>query len=290
MKRGTEYAKRVKRLFNQWVRKHGRPELSAPIDPIEQLLIAILSVCTSNARGMAAARRVRQQMVDLNELRVTPPMELAELVRDVVPLAREKAERIVSVLNAIRRLQDSLDLSFLHQRGRREAREYLESLDGVDKTIAANVVLHSLGGHAIPVDDLTLYVLRKENLVDPAADAAEVQGFLERNVAAADARVFVELLDRYVAGKAARVPVERLGELLNPPGLQPPAPPPPPPAKDAPAPPAAAPRSEPDRPAKKTDKPGRAKTSRPPKPPAGKPNRSSPRTPKASVRRRAART
>lgn len=217
MKRGSEYAKRVKRLFQRLVRKYGKPTAAEPTEPLEQMLVSILASCATATKARAVFKKLRQQMVDLNELRVTPPMELAESIGDGVPLAREKAQRIVDVLNDVRRRQDTLDLVFLTQRGRREAREYLESLQGADRHSAACVVLHSLGGHAIPVDDLTLYILRKEELVDPAADAAEVQGFLERHVSAADTRAFVELLGRYVASRAPRVPVDRLGELLNPP-------------------------------------------------------------------------
>lgn len=215
MKRGSEYAKRVKQLSHQMTRKFGKPELPEPPDPIHQLIIGILSENTADAKAAALFHRIREQMVDLNELRVTPPMELAEMIGTAVPQAREKADRIIRVLNEIRSRQDTLDLSFLKQRGRREAREFLESLEGVGPYAAASVVVHSLGGHAIPVDFLTIYVLRKENVVEGSANQAEVQGFLERNVAAADGRAFAILLNCHVAAEGARVAVPRLPEMLN---------------------------------------------------------------------------
>lgn len=221
MKGGSEYAKHIRKAFQQWSRKHGKPEEEAPTDPLEELVVGILAICTTLHKARTVFRKLSQHMVDFNELRVTPPMELADLIGDGVPLAEQKAQRIVDALNDVRRRQDRLDLSFLKQRARREAREYLESLEGVDRSAAANVVLFSLGGHAIPVDDLTLYVLRKEELVDPSADAAEVQGFLERHISAADARAFTELLGRFVASHGSRVPIENLDELLNPPLAEP---------------------------------------------------------------------
>lgn len=215
MKRGSEYAKRVKQLSQQMVRKFGKPELPEPTDPIHQLIVAILSENSSETKAAALFQRIREQMVDLNELRVTPPMELAEMIGTAVPQAREKADRIIRVLNEIRARQDTLDLSFLKQRGRREAREFLESLEGVGPHAAASVVVHSLGGHAIPVDFLTIYVLRKEDVVEGSANQAEVQGFLERNVAASDGRAFAILLNRHVAAEGARVVINRLPEMLN---------------------------------------------------------------------------
>jgi endonuclease III len=228
MKHGSEYAKRVKRLLGQLTRKFGKPEASEPLDPIEQLIIGILAGCTTLNKAHAVYRRLRQHVVDLNELRVTPASELAEQIGDGVPLAVQKARRIVDALNAIRKRQDSLDLSFLKQRGRREAREYLEAIDGVDRATAASVMLYSLGGHAVPLDDLLLYVLRKEDLVDPKAEPAEVQSFLEHCLHASHAQSGYELLSRYAASKPLKFTYEQLADVVNPP---PPPPPPPPAAK-----------------------------------------------------------
>jgi endonuclease III len=221
MKRGSEYAKRIKRLYHELLRKYGRPGPREPADPIDQLVVGILALDCSLTKAQTVYKKLRQNTVDLNELRVTPAIELAQMIGDTVPLAAAKAQRIVDALNAVRRRQDTLDLSFLRQRGRREAREYLESLDGVGPTVAAHVVLFSLGGHAIPVDNLTLYVLRKEELIDGSADIAVVQGFLEHWVSASDGANFVQLLSRHVAAVASRVAVDELPKLLSP---EPPAP------------------------------------------------------------------
>ena len=116
MKHGSDYARHVKRLYRQMLKQTGKPETPAPTDPIEQLIVAILSACTTDHKAVAVYRRLREQTVDLNELRVTPAVELAEMIGTGVPLAREKAHRIVDALNAVRRRQDKLDLSFLQQR------------------------------------------------------------------------------------------------------------------------------------------------------------------------------
>ena len=185
MKRGSDYAKRIKRLYHELLKKHGKPAPLDPVEPIEQMIIGILALDSSIAKAQAVYKKLRQQTVDLNELRVTPAIELAQMIADGVPLPKPKAQRIVDALNAVRRRQDTLDLDFLRQRGRREARDYLESLDGVGPTVAAHVVLFTLAGHAVPVDNLTLYVLRKEEMVDDDADIPAAQAFLERCISAA---------------------------------------------------------------------------------------------------------
>jgi len=247
MKRGSDYAKRIKRLYHELLRKHGKPAPIDPVEPIEQMIIGILALDSSISRAHAVYKKLRQQTVDLNDLRVTPALELAQMIGDGVPLAGPKAQRIVNALNAVRRRQDTLDLEFLRQRGRREARDYLESLDGIGLTVAAHVVLFSLGGHAIPVDNLTLYVLRKEGLVDKNADIAAVQGFLERWIGASEAGDFTYLMTRHASAYASRVPLEKLAELLYPP---PPKPQPPKPQLVVKPPPAARPPEVKGKPAK----------------------------------------
>ncbi len=216
MKHGTEYAKRLKRLYQDLLKKYGKPSACEPTDPIAQMVIGLLSLDTSMSKAQSAYRKLVGEMVDLNELRVTPPMEIEEQIDGIVPMASDKARRIVDALNAVRRRQDTLDLEFLKQRSRREAREYLESVEGLVPFVAAQVVLYSLQGHAIPVDNLTLYVLRKKNIVDPDADIPTVQGFLERNINASDAAVFAQLLDRFVTASSGRVDVSELSAILAP--------------------------------------------------------------------------
>lgn len=236
MKHGREYAKQVKHLWKDLARKYDKPSGDELTDPLDQLVASILAESTSFNKGWSAYRKLSEQMVDMNELRVTPASELAAMIDKIVPLAEIKAGRIVDALNDVRKRQDTLSLDFLKQRGRRESREYLESLEGVGHAAAAATVLFSLGGHAIPIDDLTLYILRKDEVVDPQATGPEVQSFLERHINSGDARAFVELLNRHVITKAARVDVTRLDELLTPPPPEPaPEPDPAPePAKPAP--------------------------------------------------------
>ena len=52
-------------------------------------------------------------------------------------------------------------------------------------------------------------LLKKEDIVAPAADLVEVQSFLEHHIAASDAMAFAQLLDRHVASVGGRLPEAR---------------------------------------------------------------------------------
>ncbi len=88
--------------------------------------------------------------------------------------------------------------------GRRDAKHFLEKLDGVDEFATAAVLLWSLGGHAIPVDDRLLEALRQADLVHPEATRAEVQAFLERNISAAEAKRFCLAMRTFAASGAGK--------------------------------------------------------------------------------------
>lgn len=204
MKNGALYAKRVKRLFNQLKRAEGKPAIGEPTDPTDQFVLSLLSVDSTEEQGTKALRRLRECAVDYNEVRVSSPAEIAGVVKDTIPDGARRARVLVQALNAVFRAGNQMSLGLLHDMGLREARQYLEQLNGVDPYTVASVILWSLGGHAIPVSDRMLELLRGDDLVAPECGVAEVQSFLERHISAADARSFCLLLRKHVAQRQRR--------------------------------------------------------------------------------------
>jgi len=204
MKHGSQYAKQVKRVYNRLVRQHGKPKHDSLADPIEQLLLGVLARGTTETAATAAMKRLEEGTVDLNELRVASPREMVQLLGEDFPNALEKARDINSILNEVFNRQHELDLTFLRDKTRRDAKDYLQKMPGVDTCTVARVMLVSVGGHAMPVDENILTYLRKQELVDAEADAAEVQAFLERNIGADDAYAFYMLMRRLAATSRPR--------------------------------------------------------------------------------------
>jgi endonuclease III len=205
MKRGKDYARQIKSLFNRLKRQHGKPQPNEPREPIDELILAILARDTTDAKAETALKYLLDEMVDHNDLRVTPWMDVAVSIAPQVPDAEAKARDIVDAMNGIYDRYNLVDLSALKGSPVREAREALRSLPGVDEFAAARVVLFCLGGHALPIDGSTLGVLRHEKLVAPDATLTEVQSFLERHIPAAEGVSFVMLMRRYVATRAPQL-------------------------------------------------------------------------------------
>jgi len=204
MKDGTRYAKKVKKVFAQLTpaaRKHPIPE---PTSPIEQLVLAQLAWDSTPTAAARAFKKLKEEMIDLNDVRVSTVREIAIVIRDDHPRANECARNLSKSLHDVFRREHAVTLDSLLNMGRREAKQYLESLDGVNHYVAASLMLWSLGGHAIPVSERLLRALKKEELVAPDAGGAEVQAFLERNISAADGKLFCVAMEKFASQKGGR--------------------------------------------------------------------------------------
>ncbi|UCF35172.1 MAG: hypothetical protein JSV78_07680 [Phycisphaerales bacterium] len=191
MKDGTKYAGRLKKKFAELRAVFSEDAvLDEPTPPLDQLCTSILGMETGEKKARQAIERCFQKMVDWNELRVSTPEELQEATGLANEGGRGPCRDVIRALSAIYARENALSLDHLKAMPRRGARQYLESLDGVDAYAAASVMLWSLGGHAIPVNKQLVAVLREADLVHPDASRREIQAFLERNVSAADGRAF----------------------------------------------------------------------------------------------------
>ncbi len=158
------------------------PEGEDPI--ISQLVYSMLLWEASSGQARAAFRRVREALVDFNELRVCVPEEIASIIGDRYPLSAERSLRIRSVLHAVFVARHQLSLSHLAAAPKRDARASLESLEGIPQFVAARVVLVSLGGHAVPVDERLRDLLAREKVIGPDVPPVAAGHALERLVRA----------------------------------------------------------------------------------------------------------
>lgn len=204
MKDGTMYASRLKTAYNKLRRRVGRVEYEDVEDPLRQLAVSIFHPCVSEDRANRALDRVLSRMVDWNEVRVSTPVQLQAASGLSGDGVRECCKALIRALQAIYDRENRVSLDHLKRLPRREARQYLDELDGVGDYAVASVFLWSLGGHAIPLDAGVYRALQAEELVHPEADEKTVQAFLERNVAAADAKEFSVVIQAMSGGKSGR--------------------------------------------------------------------------------------
>lgn len=173
-------------------RRDARPGsrmMQAPPEDIvlRHLVFAMLMWEATAAAAAPAYRKLKHAFVDFNELRVALPHEVAQVIGESYPKAEERAARLKSMLLDVHRREHSLSVAKLLDVGKREARLYLESLDGAPAYAAARVFLVALGGHAIPVDERLRVLLVREKSAEEGLTPEQAASWAERQIKAGDA-------------------------------------------------------------------------------------------------------
>lgn len=196
MKNSREYSKKVQRLYRSLKRKFPKVEKVVYDEPADALVYAVISENLSEAAVQSAMKRFADYFVDLNDLRVSQPKEVIEILGDSTPVTRAIASTLTRVLKVIFDDYHRVSLDALRKIGKRPARGVLEKMDGVSRFVVDYCMLTSLRGHAIPLTQTMIEYLRSNKLVHPNADHEEIEGFLAKQTPAENAYEFYALLRR----------------------------------------------------------------------------------------------
>lgn len=133
---------------------------------LEELIYAACREGSTAADADAGYARLRKAFIDWNEVRVSTVQEVGEVLRPL-PGAGGRAKRVIGLLQEVFEDKYSFDLSELDKKGLKDtARKLRFYKEGVTDYAVAWVVQRSLGGHAIPLDEPTLRVLRRLGVVE----------------------------------------------------------------------------------------------------------------------------
>ncbi len=194
---------RLKKAYAEQV--EGEPAEPTPPVPLwltedavlRELLRSFLMWEAPAGKARAALESLESTFIDINDLRVSLTTEVAAALGRSYPRGTERAERLRNALNDIYRREHAVSLSHLAQRGRREARAYLEGLAGVPPFVAARVQLFALEWHAMPVDERLMARLVEAGAIDAAQTVETAAGVLERAVRAGDGPIMARVLQAW---------------------------------------------------------------------------------------------
>jgi endonuclease-3 len=175
---------------------YGMPEWRPHGDPVSELVLTILSQNTNDNNSGRAFMRLRARFPSWAALANASEEDIEREIA-VGGLARQKAPRIKSALNAIIAERGSLELGFLGEMPLGDAKAWLQSLDGVGPKTAACVLVFALGRPALPVDTHVHRVAQRLGLVPGKATAAQAHGILEGLIDEGTAFAFHVLLIKH---------------------------------------------------------------------------------------------
>lgn len=198
------YQRRLRKLLR------GLPQLQrADIPPgqgrVYFMIEAIFQADATRRQAAEAMASLKEEFLDLNELRVSPVRDIVECVGRDMPEAREKAEMATAALNDLFFRVNQISLDYLDQTPRTALKRALAEL-GLSPYAAASVALHVFGVHAMPVDWTLVESLKLGEYVSPNSEVADVQRMLERIVPATKAVAASAFLKSYAEKRAKQLP------------------------------------------------------------------------------------
>lgn len=204
MKKAAEYTLRVKKLFNRLKKGGAKSSLASVDGAMDVLLLGILSNFSTEQKAAAAIETLMAEMIDFNDLRVTPVADIVAFIGVEYPHCRTAAEEISRVFTSIFNRTHDLDLSFLAGFNKKPAASFLDSLDGLSPHAHAFFRNRFLKTHVIPLDANMYAYLVKNGCIPEDLDAASAQDFVSRVFKERDAQKFYALLKRSASAHAPR--------------------------------------------------------------------------------------
>ncbi len=167
-----------------------------PARPVlEQFIYAICRESTTRAQADLAFAALLTRFFDWNEIRVSAPEELAEVLEGLTPEPVKRAQRIIDFLQEVFETTFAFDLEGLQKKGLKQAAKQLARYQAANDYAVAWVTQQSLGGHAIPLDNVTLRVLRRLHLIEEGVvDLETIRASLEHQVPKVKGTLFVDLI------------------------------------------------------------------------------------------------
>jgi endonuclease III len=146
-------------------KKLGRRRRRRPPDPLETLLVSVLAGDGDDLLAAEILEKLRAELVDWNELRVSTGREIEELI---VPLsdAVEKALALKRILQKLFVERHTLNLSHFQRFGRERLDKELDAFGGLSPTVKARMMLKAFDINVLPMTADIERIVKRLGLVD----------------------------------------------------------------------------------------------------------------------------
>lgn len=160
---------------------YGRPRPGRRSDPLDELILTVLSQNTNDRNRDRAYTSLRERFPAWEDVLAASDRAVAAAIA-VGGLANQKGRRIRAILARIRDEHGQLDLSFLRRWPDARAADYLRRFVGVGEKTVNCVLLFALGRAAFPVDTHIHRLSIRLGLVPRDADAADAHRLLGERI------------------------------------------------------------------------------------------------------------
>jgi len=174
------------------------PDWSVPVDAesvcpspewcseplIHELVFSMLMWESTMENAVKAMGKIHEHFVDYNELRVSFPHEIMAILGSRYQRAEDRSVRLLGALREIFHQNQRLSLEGLGGMSKREAKEYLSSIETLPRFVVSRILLLGLDAHAMPMDAKIARALSKAGLIKNAKNPDTIAVTLERAIRA----------------------------------------------------------------------------------------------------------
>lgn len=151
---------------------------------LHELVFSMLLWESTMDNAVRAMQKIHEQFVDYNELRVAFPSEIESLLGARYQRGEDRSQRLHTALSMIFEKNQCLTLKPLLEMNKRDAREFLESLDALPRFVISRILLLGLDAHALPLDAKIARALHKAKLIQSAKNPDTIAVSMERVIRA----------------------------------------------------------------------------------------------------------
>jgi endonuclease III len=169
--------RRLRAILTRLEKRFGSLEPPRAVDPLDELILTVLSQHTSDLNAERAFADLRRAYPTWQAVVDASSTEIADVIRSG-GLANTKAPRIQAILREVQEREGAFTLDALRPMSDAEARAYLKSLPGIGPKTAAVVLSFALGRDAMPVDTHVHRVTKRLGVIPPKASAERADRLL----------------------------------------------------------------------------------------------------------------
>jgi len=168
---------KIKRINALLEKAYGIPKREKKVDLLDVLVQTILSQNTNDQNRDRAYQRLKNQFPRWEDILNGKRRVVVEALRPG-GLARQKAKRIMGILQWLRKREGKVSLTFLKRMGGEEIKKSLGELKGIGPKTVHCLLLFGLGREAFPVDTHILRVGKRLGFVPQEIDAEKAHAWM----------------------------------------------------------------------------------------------------------------
>lgn len=168
---------KVQKIISLLKREYGTPQFDGYQNPLDELILTILSQNTSWQNCRRAFDSLKRSFKNWGQVASADTRKIAQAIK-IGGLSKIKAKRIKNILKVVYEERGSYGLLFLKKEKLFDAHRFLISLKGVGPKTAACVLLFSCRKPILPVDTHILRISKRLGLIPEDTDLVKAHELL----------------------------------------------------------------------------------------------------------------